>query len=47
MYAPQVECAEDEKDAFWRDMNEVIQKLPEKETIIIGSDLNGFVGKIR
>lgn len=26
-------------------MNEVMQELPEKEKIIVGSNLNGYVGK--
>lgn len=33
MCMPQVGCAEDKKILFWKAMNEVIQKLPEKEII--------------
>lgn len=33
------------KDLFWWDIDKVIQEVPENEKIIIGDDLNSYVGK--
>ena len=40
-YAPQVGCDEEEKEAFWEEMTQVMQG---REKIWIGGDLNGHVG---
>ena len=41
-YAPQAGCDEEEKEAFWEEMNQVMQG---REKIWIGGDLNGHVGE--
>ena len=44
-YAPQVGCIREEKEAFWMDLNERVQKIPKNERIVVGADLNGHVGE--
>ena len=44
-YAPQVGCDEEEKERFWKDLEEEIVAVPEEDKVIIGGDLNGHVGK--
>ena len=44
-YAPQVGCSLDEKEAFWEELEDLIRGLPEDEQVIIGADLNGYIGK--
>ncbi|XP_008487382.1 uncharacterized protein LOC103524157, partial [Diaphorina citri] len=44
-YAPQVGCEDDEKDAFWREVEEEISKIPDDERIFLAGDLNGHIGK--
>ena len=41
-YAPQVGCDEEEKEAIWEEMTQVMQG---REKIWIGGDLNGHVGE--
>ena len=43
-YAPQVGCDE-EKEAFWADLEEVMGKIPRDERLVIGADLNAHVGE--
>ncbi|KAG8238180.1 hypothetical protein J437_LFUL014056 [Ladona fulva] len=44
-YAPQVGCEVEEKDAFWRDLDQVVAGIPEVERVLVGADLNGHIGK--
>ncbi|KAG8223660.1 hypothetical protein J437_LFUL001767 [Ladona fulva] len=44
-YAPQVGCEVEEKDAFWRDLDQVVAGIPEEERVLVGADLNGQVRK--
>ena len=44
-YAPQVGCIREEKEAFWLDLDETVEKIPENERIVVGADLNGHVGE--
>ena len=44
-YAPQVGCDEEEKEAFWADLEEVVGKIPTVERLVIGADLNAHVGE--
>ncbi|XP_047988405.1 uncharacterized protein LOC125228012 [Leguminivora glycinivorella] len=44
-YAPQANCSEDDKDAFWEDLNTFISEIPEDESLYLGADLNGHVGE--
>ena len=44
-YAPQVGCIREEKETFWLDLDETVEKIPRNERIVVGTDLNGHVGK--
>ena len=44
-YAPQVGCTDEEKDEFWRQLDEEVITVPEEEALMIGGDLNGHVGR--
>ena len=46
-YAPQVGCAEEEKDTFWEVMGQELRATPERERLILGGDLNGHLGSSR
>ena len=42
-YALQVGCIREEKEAFWLDLDETVEKIPKNERIVVGADLNGQV----
>ena len=42
-YAPQVGCIREEKEAFWLDLDETMEKIPKNERNVVGADLNGHV----
>ena len=44
-YAPQVGCIREEKETFWLDLDETVEKIPRNERIVMGADLNGNVGE--
>ena len=44
-YAPQVGCGEEEKEAFWADLEEIVGKIPRDERLVIGVDLDAHVGE--
>ena len=44
-YAPQVGCICEEKEALWLDLDETVEKIPKNERIVVGADLNGYVGE--
>ena len=44
-YAPQVECIREEKEAFWLNLDETVEKIPKNKIIVVGADLNGHVGE--
>ena len=44
-YAPQVGCTEEEKDDFWRHLDEEVLTVPRNESLVIGGDLNGHIGQ--
>lgn len=46
-YAPQVGCDLEEKDEFWRNLQEQISVISQEERVMIGADLNGHIGKER
>eukprot|EP00262_Sarcandra_glabra_P012088 TRINITY_DN3039_c0_g2_i3.p1 TRINITY_DN3039_c0_g2~~TRINITY_DN3039_c0_g2_i3.p1 ORF type:complete len:402 (+),score=55.32 TRINITY_DN3039_c0_g2_i3:275-1480(+) len=46
-YAPQVGLRENVKQEFWQSMDELVQGIPNSESIVIGGDFNGHVGKMR
>ena len=45
VYAPQIGCPDEEKDRFWSDLQEEIEKVGVEERCIVGGDLNGHVGQ--
>ena len=44
-YAPQVGCLIEEKDKFWRDLDDVVESIPKEERVVIGADFNRHVGE--
>ena len=40
-YAPQVGCIREEKESFWMNLDETVEKIPKNEKIVVGADLNG------
>ena len=44
-YGPHVGCAEEEKEAFLDDLEDMVGEVQESEVLVIGGDLNGHVGK--
>ena len=44
-YALQAGCIREEKEAFWLDLDETVEKIPKNEKIVVGADLNGHVGE--
>ena len=42
-YAPQVGCIREEKEGFWLNLDETVEKIPTNERILVGADLNGHV----
>ena len=38
-------CIREEKEAFWLDRDETVEKIPKNERIVVGAALNGHVGK--
>ncbi|XP_074276968.1 uncharacterized protein LOC141600622 [Silene latifolia] len=46
-YAPQVGLDASFRRAFWEDLEEVVERVPIGEKLIIGGDLNGHVGTSR
>ena len=35
----------EEKDKFWTDLDEVVERIPKEERVVIGADSNGHVGE--
>ena len=42
-YAPHVGCKDEEKETFWRQMDQELRAIPEGERVIVGGDLNVHV----
>ena len=47
VYAPQVGCSQQEKDQFYENLEREMRRIPLHEELVIGSYLNGHVGKDR
>ena len=45
LYVPQVGCIYEEKEAFWLDLDETVEKISKNERIVVGADLDGHVGE--
>ena len=39
-HAPQVRCIREEKEAFWLELDETVEKIAKNEKIVVGADLN-------
>ncbi|XP_065675780.1 craniofacial development protein 2-like [Hydra vulgaris] len=44
-YAPQVGCDIEEKEEFWRELDEVVLQIHIEERMILGADFDGHVGE--
>ena len=44
-YTPKVGCTREEKEAFWLDLDETVEKIPKNERIVVGAYLNGHLGE--
>ena len=44
-YAPQVNNSMEEKNDFWKDLDELIKSISKEEKIVLGADLNGHMGE--
>ena len=44
-YAPQVNNSIEEKNDFWKDLDDLIESISKEEKIVLGADLDGHVGK--
>ena len=44
-YSSQVGCIREEKETFWLDLDETVEKIQRNERIVVGADLNGHVGE--
>ena len=42
-YAPEVGCIREDKEAFWLELDETVEKIPKNERIVVGADLNEHV----
>ena len=38
-------CIREEKEAFWLDLDEIVETIPKNERIVVVADLNGHVGE--
>ena len=47
MYTPQTGCTDEEKETFWRKLDEVLQSIPANEKVILAGDVNGHIGADR
>ena len=46
-YAPQDGCTDQEKDLFWEELDDMLQRMPDTEHVIIAGYLNGHIGANR
>ena len=44
VYTPQRGCTDEDKDIFWKKLDEVLQSIPANEKLILAGDMNGHVG---
>ncbi len=47
VYMPQTGCKDEEKDKFWKKLDEVVQSISANEKVIPSGDMNGHVGADR
>ena len=44
VYAPQIGSSEEEKEKFWTDVQEEMEKVEDHKRYIVGGNLNGYIG---
>ena len=44
-YAPQVNNSMEEKNDFWKDLDELIKSISKEKKIVLGADLKGHMGE--
>ena len=44
-YAPHVNSGMEEKNGFWEDLDELIESVSKQDRVVLGADLNGYVGE--
>ena len=44
-YGPQVNNSMEEKNDFWEELDGLIESISKQEKIVLGADLNGYVGE--
>ena len=44
-YASQVGCIRNERETFWLDLDETVEKIPRNKRIVVKVDLNGHLGE--
>ena len=47
VYTPQTGCTDEDKDNFWKKLDEVLQSVLANEKVILAGDINGHVGADR
>ena len=47
VYTPQTGCTDEDKDNFWKKLDEVLQSIPANEKVILACDMSGHVGADR
>ena len=45
IYVPQVNNSMEEKNDYWEDQNGLIESVKKENRIVLGADLNGYVGE--
>ena len=45
VYAPQTGCTEEEKEEFWRQLDQEMIDVPNEEPLLIGAELNDHIGR--
>ena len=47
VYTPQTGCKDNEKDTFWRKLDDILQSICTNEEMILAWGMNGHVGADR
>ena len=47
MYTPQTGCTDEDKDTFWKKLDDILNSIPANERMILAGDMNGHVGADR
>ena len=46
-YAPQTGSTDEEKEEFWRKLENMMERIAVEERVVLGADLNGHVGAVK